>query len=159
MICGKDGLFKLVQPKARRLTDYLNEGKVPFVASAAFNNGVEKYVEIKEDELLDKGNCISVSAIGGFSFYQENGFIGRGGAGSAIKLLYNEYINEKNALFICSILQKTLSKYDYNTMLSGTKLKKEFIYLPVGNDKKPDWKFMEDYSKNIYKQVSKLVFA
>ncbi|NCU31492.1 MAG: SAM-dependent DNA methyltransferase [Candidatus Moranbacteria bacterium] len=159
LICGKDGLFKLVQPKARRLTDYLNDGKVPFVASGAFNNGVEKYVEIKEDEVLDKGNCISVSAIGGFSFYQENDFIGRGGAGSAIKLLQNEHINEKNDLFICSILQKTLSKYDYNTMLSGAKLKKEFIYLPVGRDKKPDWKFMEDYSKNIYKQVSKLVFA
>ena len=50
--------------------------------------------------LLDKGNCISVSAIGGFSFYQENDFIGRGGAGSAIKLLYNEHIYQQEKCFI-----------------------------------------------------------
>lgn len=157
LICGKGGLFKLVQPCARRLTDYLSDGEVAFVASGAFNNGVEKYVETKKDEVLDKGNCISVSAIGGFSFYQEKDFIGRGGAGSAIKLLYNDNINEKNALFICAILQRTLSKYDYNTMLSGAKLKTEYIYLPVGQDKKPDWKFIEDYSKKIYKELYRWV--
>lgn len=157
LICGKGGLFKLVQPSARRLTDYLSDGEVAFVASGAFNNGVEKFVKTKKDEVLDKGNCISVSAIGGFSFYQAKDFIGRGGAGSAIKLLYNDNINLKNALFICAILQRTLSKYDYNTMLSGTKLKKECIYLPVGQDKKPDWKYMEDYSDTIYKELSKWV--
>lgn len=157
LICGEGGLFNLVQPIARRLTDYLTDGEVPFVASGGFNNGVEKYVKTKEDEVLDKGNCISVSAIGGFSFYQEKDFIGRGGAGSAIKLLYNDNINEQNALFVCTILQIILSKYDYNTMLSGTKLKKEYIYLPVGQDKKPDWKYMEDYSKMIFDKYSKWV--
>ncbi len=157
LICGKDGLFKLVQPSPRRLTDYLNEGKIPFVASGAFNNGIEKYVETKKKEVLDKGNCISVSAIGGFSFYQEKDFIGRGGAGSAIKLLYNENLNEKNALFICSILQIILAKYDYNTMLSGAKLKKEKIYLPVDKDKKPDWKYMEDYAEKVFKDLSKWI--
>lgn len=157
LICGKGGLFKLVQPSPRRLTDYLNEGKVPFVASGAFNNGIEKYVETQKNEILDKGNCISVSAIGGFSFYQENDFIGRGGAGSAIKLLYNDNLNEKNALFICSILQIILAKYDYNTMLSGAKLKTEKIYLPVDKDKKPDWKYMESYSEKIFKELSKWI--
>jgi len=146
-ICDKAGLFKLVQPKARKLTDYLNDGEVPFVASGAFNNGIEKYVETTET--LDKGNCITVSAIGGFSFYQSKGFIGRGGAGSAIKILYSDKLNEKIALFICAILQKTLCKYDFNTMLSGAKLKKEFIYLPVKKDGKPDFEFMEDYIENL----------
>lgn len=146
-ICDKAGLFKLVQPKARKLTDYLNDGEVPFVASGAFNNGIEKYVETSET--LDKGNCITVSAIGGFSFYQSKGFIGRGGAGSAIKILYSDKLNEKIALFICAILQKTLCKYDFNTMLSGAKLKKEFIYLPVKKDGKPDFEFMEDYIENL----------
>lgn len=150
-ICGKDGIFKLTQPKPRKLTDYLEDGEVAFVASGGFNNGIEKYV--KTDEKLDKGNCISVSAIGGYSFYQEKDFIGRGGAGSAIKLLYNNNLNEKNALFICAILQKILNKYDYNTMLSGEKLKKEFIYLPVKKDGTPDWPFMEKFTNSIYKHL------
>lgn len=155
LICGKGGLFKLAQPKARRLTEYLNDGEVPFVASGGFNNGIEKYVET--DEVLDKGNCISVSAIGGFSFYQEKDFIGRGGAGSAIKLLYNDKLNEKNALFICSVLQKLLAKYDYATMLSGAKLKKEVIYLPVTKENIPDWTYMENFVDEIYKQLKKWV--
>lgn len=151
MICGDGGIFKLVQPRPRKLTEYLNDGEVPFVASGAFNNGIEKYVET--DEELDKGNCITVSAIGGFSFYQDKDFIGRGGAGSAIKILYNDKLNEKNALFICAVLQKTLNKYDYTTMLSGDKLKKEFIYLPVKKDGQPDFDFMEKFIDNLQKQL------
>jgi len=151
MICGDGGIFKLVQPKARKLTEYLHDGEVAFVASGAFNNGIEKYV--KTDEKLDKGNCITVSAIGGFSFYQEKDFIGRGGAGSAIKILYSDKLNEKNALFICAVLQKALNKYDYTTMLSGDKLKKEFIYLPAKKDGQPDFTFMGNYIDNLQKQL------
>ena len=151
IICGDGGIFKLVQPKARKLTEYLHDGDVAFVASGAFNNGIEKYV--KTDEELDKGNCITVSAIGGFSFYQEKDFIGRGGAGSAIKILYSDKLNEKNALFICAVLQQTLSKYDYTTMLSGDKLKKEFIYLPSKKDGQPDFAFMENYIETLQKQL------
>jgi type I restriction-modification system DNA methylase subunit len=151
IICGDGGIFKLVQPKARKLTEYLHDGDVAFVASGAFNNGIEKHV--KTDEQLDKGNCITVSAIGGFSFYQEKGFIGRGGAGSAIKILYSDKLNEKNALFICAVLQRALNKYDYTTMLSGDKLKKEFIYLPAKKDGQPDFIFMENYIDNLQKEL------
>lgn len=151
IICGDGGIFTLVQPKARKLTEYLNDGEVPFVASGAFNNGIEKYVETTE--VLDKGNCITVSAIGGFAFYQEKNFIGRGGAGSAIKILYSDKLNEKNALFICAVLQQTLSKYNYTTMLSGDKLKKEFIYLPAKKDGQADFVFMENYIETLHKQL------
>jgi hypothetical protein len=150
-ICGKNGLFKLVQPKPRTLLAYSNDGETPFVASGGQNNGIEKYVET--NEILDNGNCISVSAIGGFAFYQAKDFIGRGGAGSAIKLLYNDNLNKKNALFLCAVLQKSLSKYDYTTMLSGDKLKKEYIYLPITEKGEPDWAYMEDYIENIQKQL------
>jgi type I restriction-modification system DNA methylase subunit len=147
-ICGQNGIFNLLQPKPRKSTDYLELGETPFVASGAYNNGIEKYV--KTDETLDKGNCITVSAIGGFSFYQEKDFAGRGGAGSAIKILYNEKLNEKNALFLCTVLQKKLSKYDFNTMLSGAKIQKEYIPLPVTKDNEVDWLFMENYINDIY---------
>lgn len=152
-ICGHKGIFELVQPKPRKSKEYLEEGEIPFVASGSFNNGIEKYV--KADEVLDKGNCITVSAIGGFSFYQEKDFVGRGGAGSAIKILYNENLNEQNALFICTVLQKTLSKYDYNSMISGTILKEACIYLPVTNNSEIDWNFMENYIKVIKENTLK----
>ncbi|MDN5042282.1 N-6 DNA methylase [Aliarcobacter butzleri] len=149
-ICAENGIFNLAYPKARKSTDYGEEGSVPFVASGAFNNGIEKHV--KTDEPLDKGKCITVSAIGGFSFYQENDFAGRGGAGSAIKILYSDKLNEKNALFICTVLQKTLSKYNFKTMLSGTKIKQEHIYLPALKDGNIDWLYMENYINKVYEQ-------
>lgn len=155
LVCGENGIFKLAHPKTRRLTDYLEEGEVPFVASGAFNNGIEKYV--KTNEVLDKGKCITVSAIGGFSFYQEKDFAGRGGAGSAIKILYSDILNENNALFICTVLQKILSKYDFKTMLSGTKLKKEYIYLPILKNGNIDWLYMENYINELSKQLDSWV--
>jgi hypothetical protein len=39
-------------------------------------------------------------------------------------------------------------------MLSGDKLKKEFIYLPVTQDDKIDWIFMETYIEQLYKQLT-----
>ncbi len=57
-------------------------------------------------------------------------------------------------MFICTILQNILKKYDYTTMLSGDKLKKELIDLPVKKDKTIDWEYMEKYIENFYKELS-----
>ena len=85
-------IFTLKRPAARSQANY-NDGSVPFVASGNFNNGILKYLEPKKDEALDAGNCITVSPIDGSSFYQEHDFLGRGGAGSSIILLYNPNLN------------------------------------------------------------------
>lgn len=156
-ICGDGGVFNLVHPSPRKLTEYLDEGGIAFVTSGGFNNGIEKYVNPKKDEILEKGNCISISAIGGFSFYQKNDFLGRGGAGSAIKLIYNDKLNELNALFICGILSISLSKYNFDDMLSGVKLKSEDILLPCDFNGEPDWLFMEKYIQEIMLELTELL--
>ena len=79
----------------RSQSDY-EEGEIPFIASGNYNNGVLKYLMPKDNEVLDKGNCITVSPVDGSSFYQKEDFLGRGGAGSSIILLYNDHLNEKN---------------------------------------------------------------
>ena len=42
-------------------------------------------------------------------------------------------------------------------MLSGAKLKKEKIYLPVDKDKKPDWNYMESFSGKFFEDLSKWI--
>lgn len=86
-------LFTVKRPVARSQSKY-DDGDVPFVASGNYNNGVLKYLCPKTGEILDKGNCITVSPIDGSAFYQKNDFLGRGGAGSSIIVLYNDSINE-----------------------------------------------------------------
>ena len=141
-------LFTIKRPVARSKTHY-DSGSTPFVASGNYNNGVVEYLKPKEDEELDKGNCISVSPLDGSAFYQKEDFLGRGGAGSAIILLYNEMLNEYSGLFIATVIRRSLVKYSYNDQLSSRVIVSEKIHLPIDSDNEPDWKYMEEYMLKI----------
>ena len=152
-----DSLFSVTRPDARVATQY-DDGKVPFIASGNYNNGVEKYVKPRSDsESKDKGNCITVSPVDGSTFYQEFDFLGRGGAGSSIIILRNENLNKFNALFLCAVIRKIATKYNYSNMCSAEKLKKEIINIPSINQTSPDWKFMEKFMKDRYNLYTKLL--
>lgn len=155
-----EDLFNIKRPSARSQSDY-EEGEIPFIASGNYNNGVLKYLMPKDNEVLDKGNCITVSPVDGSSFYQKEDFLGRGGAGSSIILLYNDHLNEKNGTFIATIIRKICSKYGYSDMGSKESIRKEIIKIPVDDENNPDWSYMEQYMKNIelqsIKSIEKLI--
>lgn len=142
-------LFTVKRPKSRSVKKY-NEGEIPFVSSGNYNNGVDSYREPIDDEDLDKGNCITVSPVDGSTFYQPKDFLGRGGGGSSIMLLYNDNLNKFNGLFIASVIRESLKiKYQYNDMGSSDSIKKENILLPALYDETPDWNFMEEAMKRL----------
>ena len=158
-------LFLIESPATRSMKLY-NDGEVPYVSSGSVNNGIASYLEPKEDEELEKGNCITVSPLDGSSFFQEDDFLGRGGAGSAISMLYNENLSKYNGLFICTVIKIAAQKFDYSDALTGDNLSNLSIKLPVlhnddgsiyiDSEKKysddgyiPDWKYMGDYMKSI----------
>lgn len=149
-----EDLFDIKRPLSRSQSDY-EEGEIPFIASGNYNNGVLKYLMPKDNELLDKGNCITVSPVDGSSFYQKEDFLGRGGAGSSIILLYNDHLNEKNGTFIATIIRKICSKYGYSDMGSKESIRKEIIKIPVDDESNPDWSYMEQYMKNLEEKVRK----
>lgn len=148
-------LFAVSRPKARNKDDY-NQGNTPFVASGAVNNGVMKCCEAKPDEILDAGNCITVSPVDGSTFYQPMDFLGRGGAGSSILMLRSTWLNLYLGQFISRSVQQTCSKYTYGHMGNKDSIKRERIMLPVTVEGKPDYEYMEQYAKNMilckYKQ-------
>lgn len=166
-------VFKINSPASRSIKTY-NEGDVPYVSSGSVNNGIISYLEPNEDEKLEKGNCISVSPLDGSSFYQEEDFLGRGGAGSAISLLYNDHLSRYNALFICTVIKITAQKFDYSDALTSDNLKLLKISLPALKDKDgeyiidadknysdegyiPDWDYMNSYMKEIEKKAQKRI--
>lgn len=142
-----ENIFSVSRPPARLATEF-EKGDIPFVASGNENNGVEKYV-VAKNEILDKKGCISVSPVDGSCFYQPYDFLGRGGAGSSIILLRNTRINQYNAFFVCSVLRKVCSKYNYSNMGSASKLKQEKILLPATPAGEPDWRYMEMYMRGV----------
>ncbi|WP_456068651.1 restriction endonuclease subunit S [Eubacterium sp.] len=146
-------LFTVKRPSARSQANY-NDGDIPFVASGNFNNGVLKYLEPKKGEILDAGNCITVSPIDGSSFYQEDDFLGRGGAGSSIILLYNPNLNLYNGYFIATVIRTVCRKYAYSDMANKDTIGAEKIKLPVDETGNPDFLYMESYMKNLELAVS-----
>lgn len=141
-------LFEVSRPKARNKDDY-DMGDVPFVASGAMNNGVMKCCKTRESEQLDAGNCITVSPVDGSSFYQPMDFLGRGGAGSSILMLRNNGLNLFRGEFMARMIQQTCSKYNYGHMGNKDSIKRECVMLPVDDDGKPDYAYMEQYAKNM----------
>jgi len=141
-------LFNVSRPNARNKDDY-RIGDIPFVASGTLNNGVMKFCTSKDDDVLDKGNCITVSPVDGSTFYQPMDFLGRGGAGSSILILRCAELNRYRGQFMARIIQQTCSKYMYGHMGNKNNIKREQIMLPVNDAGKPDFEYMEQYTKNI----------
>ncbi len=145
-------LFIVKRPKPRSEKQY-QSGNVPFVASGNFNNGVIKCCAPNFDESLEKGNCITISPVDGSAFYQESDFLGRGGAGSSILLLYCDKINRYSGLFITKMISQTCKKYCYGKMGSQQNIKREKIMLPTDKYGYPDYDFMEKYIKERERQL------
>lgn len=147
---GKE--FEVLSTPNREASKYKN-GNIPFVASGSMNNGVDKYVFTNEK--LEEGNCITFSTIDCSSFYQKKAFVGRGHG--AVVRIYHEKLNEKNALFLCTVLREFLGqKYDYNNQCWMTILAQESIKLPsiknAAEEIEINWLYMEEFINNLQKE-------
>jgi len=138
---------RIGKPAKRAVTNY-NDGDIPYVASGNKNNGVVKYVSPQKNDVLDAGNCITVSAVDGSTFYQNAGFLGRGGGGSSINIIRHDRLNELTGLFLSAVIGKVCSKFRFSDMCSATALSNEVIFLPTKNGQ-PYWEFMEEYIKSL----------
>lgn len=126
-------LFTIKHPAPRSISNY-QKGKIPFVASGSSNNGIIDYIKPNFNEQIDEGNCISVNPIDGTSYYQPYNFVGRGGSGASINLLYkknNSPLNENSALFICALIKKRAYEFSYTNLLNGKRLENLVISLPI----------------------------
>ena len=142
-------LFSVKRPIARNKDQYEN-GNVPFVASGSGNNGVMKCCKPHKNEELDNSGCITVSPVDGSVFYQPYDFLGRGGAGSSILMLYSDNINLYNGQFIARMIANTCAcKYTYGHMGNKDSIKCERIMLPVNDNNEPDYEFMEECGRKM----------
>lgn len=149
-------LFDIKHPAARSEKKYC-EGEINYVSSGAFNNGVANKLMPLPNESLDRGGCITVSPLDGSSFYQEEDFLGRGGSGASISILYNSHLNRNNALFICSVIRSSANGFGYTDLLNGENLKSLTIKLPVDKTGQPDWEYMEEYMRKVEEKVKNVL--
>ena len=142
-------LFDCETTKGIASKNDLVEGNIPYVTRSAENNGKSGYCG-NADRIV-KGNCITIGAEGFTAFYQENDFV----AGNKVYTLRHRNLNNVNALYICTVLNKLSCLYSFNNARILDKIKQEVISLPIDNNGEPDWQYMEDYMNNIMEQAKK----
>lgn len=140
-------IFDVKPVKGKTISNY-KDGRVPYVTTSSLNNGVNDFVESSEN--ISGKKAISIDPIAGKAFYHDYNFIGRGGAGSAVNLLYNKYLDKHNAKFICTMIENvSRQKASYGLALNGNRLKNTKIILPIDKLGKPHWNYMSKFMQKI----------
>ncbi len=142
-----ENLFNIEKCKCSNVSLLLS-GQTSYVGATNRNNGVVKFIESKAN-LVTKGNCIAFICDGegsiGYSIYKSEDFIGS----TTVKIGRNEHLNRYTGLFITTIADKVRGKYNFGFKRTEEHLKKETIIIPVNSDNKPDYKYMEQYMKQL----------
>lgn len=140
-------IFDIKAVKGKTLSSY-PEGKTPYVSTSSLNNGISGYIDTKDD--ISNEKCISIDPIAGKAFYHNYNFVGRGGAGSAINLLYNQNLDENNSQFILTMIEKvSREKASYGVALNGERLKNMKLILPIDEKGEPHWGYMSKFMQKI----------
>ena len=121
----------------------IGEGKYPYVTTQAKNNGVAGYYNYWTEE----GNVLTIdSAVLGYCTYQEFNF----SASDHVEKLTPKFkMNKYIALFFVTLINMENFRYNYGRKFNQLKIKNCDIKLPVKEDGKPDFEYMENYMKNL----------
>lgn len=119
---------------------------LPAITCTTQNNGISCYVP-REKATIFK-NCISVAANGDApAFYQQHDFTILQDA--YVLKFKGEELNNLHYLYFVSLLQKILTKFDWNNKSGWEKVKQEIIELPISKDGTIAFEFMENYIKEL----------
>ena len=160
-ICLKDRTWKtfivneiideknIYNGKSYNNADLINsdsEDYVLYITRTEQNNGVSMCAQVLEYEGLEKANAITIGDTTATIFFQEHDFI----TGPHIIVVRADWLNVYTATFIISLLNMEKYRYPvFGRAFTKDLIKTTKIYLPVNDEGKPDYKFMEDYIKSL----------
>jgi hypothetical protein len=131
----------------------LIEGTTPRISVTGINNGiVDYYQDIKDKDYRTEENFISFSFLGTCFYHPYKASVDM--KVHVLKPIEHK-MNIYSGLFVVSVIRKLFSG-TYIDQISSSDLKMKKIYLPEKN-RIPDWQYMENYIKNIYDKIEKLI--
>nr|WP_248720041.1 restriction endonuclease subunit S [Convivina intestini] len=148
---------KEINPRA---LDDLYDPKVspqPFYGQATLNNGIISFEQLTNGVLNNKNEkpTILIHSNNQNVVYLETPFYLKDGHG-ATSVIQSESLNKLNALFIMSVVSKSVTNlFDYNNKATKIALKNMHIQLPTMDGGEPDYDFMVVYIRAIEKLVIK----
>lgn len=119
------------------------KGLNPYVSATSKNNGVGYFVNNSNHTFEKK--CLSVNRNGsvGYSFYHPYKALFSNDC-RKLKLKYN---SDNVGFFISNQITKQREKYNYGYKMGTERLKRQIVLLPTNEEKTPDYKYMEKYTK------------
>ncbi len=125
----------------------LIDGDYNYITTSNKNFGFSGF----HNKYCENENVFTIdSATDGKCFFQEYKFIGS----DHVEILepldkYKENINAYTAIYLQTLLNFYLDKYEYSRKRAHIRINKETIYLPITDDNKVNWNYMEQYIKSL----------
>ena len=135
----------------KRLTKAdMDNGQIPFIGATDSNNGITNWIATPNSS-FDK-NVLGVNYNGSVveNFYHPYGCI----FSDDVKRLHlREHADNKYILlFFKTVILQQKVKYTYGYKFNGQRMERQKILLPVNEEDRPDYEFMEQYGKQIMLQ-------
>lgn len=135
----------------KRLTKAdMDNGQIPFIGATDSNNGITNWIATPNSS-FDK-NVLGVNYNGSVveNFYHPYGCI----FSDDVKRLHlREHADNKYILlFFKTVILQQKVKYTYGYKFNGQRMERQKILLPVNEEGRPDYEFMEQYGKQIMLQ-------
>lgn len=121
-------------------------GSISFISRTEENNGCDCYISRTGLSGIEEGNAIVIGDTTATSSYQPWPFV----CGDHIVVCRASWVNVYTALFVVSLLQAERYRYSYGRAFKMQLISETMIKLPVGEDGKPDWGWVENYIKSLH---------
>ncbi len=127
------------------------EHGVSYIGATNRNNGVLCFIKDTNDsrKMMQEGNCIGFIKNGdgsaGYAIYKQELFVST----SDVIYGYASWLNPYTGLFFVAAQDMIENKYSHGYKRNAQHLKGDRVMLPVTDDGKPDYQFMEDYMREL----------
>jgi len=128
-------------------------GDIAYISSTAVNNGVDNYITPPEYMTVYKNKLtLSNSGSVGCLFYHDYDFV----ASDHVMVIWpkNIILNKYISMFLKPIFEAIKYKYNFGREINEERLSGETLFLPVDSNGNPDWKYMEEYIKDLIKKIN-----
>lgn len=142
-----EDIFEIRGIKGKITKQQLKDGDYMYITTSNKNFGFCGF----NNEYSEEGNVFTIdSATDGKCFFQVDKFIGSDHVEILeVKDEYKKYINKYTVVYLQTLLNYYLDKYEYSRKRAQIRIKKEYINLPIDENGNIDWKGMEEYIKSL----------
>ncbi|MCD8375990.1 MAG: restriction endonuclease subunit S, partial [Oscillospiraceae bacterium] len=145
----RDVFPKIKRGKRLKTADHI-EGSIPYVSSSAANNGIDAFIGNKR-RIRKFSDCVTLANSGsvGKAFFHPYEFI----ASDHVTALQSSNLNKYSYIFVATMVERLQSKYSFNREINDLRINKEKVLLPIDEQGKPDYAFMEQYIREREQQI------